>query len=163
MYNHEPADYVCPFCALVGGWADTGALSTESDIIYRGDRVTAFVGSHQWPQNPGNVIVIPNAHYENLYDIPLPDMARVQELVQAIARAMKIAWGCDGVSTRQHNEPVGNQDVWHYHIHVTPRYQGDRFYPTFLERRLVAVGERARYAADLREQLVGWKPAASLG
>jgi histidine triad (HIT) family protein len=150
MYSHEPEGYVCPFCALVGGPADGEALSTASDIVYRGRHVTALVGSHQWPQNPGNVIVIPNEHVENLYDIPLPLAARVQGLVQAVARAMKAAWACDGVSTRQHNEPAGNQDVWHYHVHVTPRYHDDRFYPTYGERQLMAVEERARYAAELR-------------
>ena len=41
---------------------------------------------------------------------------------------MKTAFGCPGVSTRQHNEPAGNQDVWHYHVHVFPRWHGDRLY-----------------------------------
>jgi histidine triad (HIT) family protein len=158
MYNHEPRDYLCPFCALAGGRAGERVLSTASDIVYAGRHVTAFVGSHQWPQNPGNVIVIPNDHFENLYNIPLLQAARVQELVQAVACAMKVAWDCDGVSTRQHNEPAGNQDVWHYHVHVTPGYHGDGFYHT--ERYLMPAEERARYAAELRLHLAGWQPAA---
>jgi histidine triad (HIT) family protein len=158
VYNHEPAGYDCPFCALAAGRADERVLSTHSDIVYANRHVTAFVGSHQWPQNPGNVIVTPNDHFENLYDIPLPHAARVQELVQAVARAMKAAWNCDGVSTRQHNEPAGNQDVWHYHVHVTPRYHGDRFYLT--ERYLMPQGERTRCAAELRARLAEWRPDA---
>ena len=80
-------------------------VGRKFELMFR--KATAFVGSHQWPQHPGNVIVIPNEHYENLYDIPPPHMARVQELAQAIACAMKAMWECDGVSTRQHNEPAG--------------------------------------------------------
>jgi histidine triad (HIT) family protein len=44
------------------------------------------------------------------------------------AIALKEAYGCDGTSIRQHNEPAGNQDVWHYHLHVFPRYEGDNLY-----------------------------------
>lgn len=44
---------------------------------------------------------------------------------------MKQAFGCDGVSTRQHNEPAGDQDVWHFHLHVFPRWTGDDLYRSF--------------------------------
>ena len=47
-----------------------------------------------------------------------------------MALTMKVVYSCDGISTRQHNEPAGNQDVWHYHLHVTPRYKDDVFYST---------------------------------
>jgi histidine triad (HIT) family protein len=66
---------------------------------------------------------------------------------------MKAAYGCDGTSTRQHNEPAGNQDVWHYHMHVFPRYAGDRLYLT--QRAPMAAEERASYAGRLRQEL-GW-------
>ena len=77
------------------------------------------------PSNPGAALVIPIKHYENIYE--LPDMlgGPIQRAVRETALAMKSAYGCDGVSTRQHNEPAGNQDVWHFHIHVFPRYAGD--------------------------------------
>ena len=45
-----------------------------------------------------------------------------------VAIALKETYKCDGVSTRQHNEPAGNQDVWHFHLHVFPRYTGDKLY-----------------------------------
>lgn len=81
-----------------------------------------------WPRNPGSALVIPNDHYENVYDLP-PDLgAPIQHAVRDTALALKEAFSCAGVSTRQHNEPAGNQDVWHYHVHVFPRYQDDRLY-----------------------------------
>ena len=127
MHNHAPDDYICPFCLLVQGVENEHVLSLQEDIIYQDEYVVAIVCSHQWPNNPGNVLVIPSEHYENIYDLPVRLAAKVHEVAKAVSLAMKAAYRCDGVSTRQHNEPAGNQDVWHYHMHVTPRYQGDDF------------------------------------
>src|SRR5947207_14256607 len=80
------------------------------------------------PSNPGGVLVIPNAHYENVYDLPPELGTPIQRAVRSASIAMKTAFGCDGVSTRQHNEPAGNQDVWHFHVHVFPRWEGDELY-----------------------------------
>lgn len=77
------------------------------------------------PTNPGAVLVIPIPHYENIFELPDVLGGPIQRAVRETALAMKSAYGCDGVSTRQHNEPAGNQDVWHFHIHVFPRYKGD--------------------------------------
>lgn len=152
MYHHAPQNYACPFCLLIQGTRDPRVLSVQSDVIYHNSEVTAFIGSHQWPNNPGNVILVPNEHYENLYDLPLRYARPIQRTARYLALAMKIAYGCDGVSTRQHNEPAGNQDVWHYHLHVTPRYTNDNFYGT--QRQLMEVDERARHAAILRKALL---------
>ncbi len=151
MYNHAPEEYLCPFCLLVLGVEHPEVLSVRSDVVYHDERVTAFVGSHQWPNNHGNVIIVPNEHFENIYDLPTSYAVDIHRVAKQIALAMKAIYSCDGVSTRQHNEPAGNQDVWHYHLHVTPRYQDDRFYLT--QRTPMAVDERAQHAARLREYL----------
>jgi histidine triad (HIT) family protein len=138
----------------VRGEGDEGAISFSTDVVFQNEEVMAFVSSHQWPNNPGNVIIVPKKHYESIYDLPVELAARVQELAKAVALAMKAVWACDGVSTRQHNEPAGNQDVWHYHLHVTPRYAGDEFYTGYTSQRALMPGdERARYAMDLKERL----------
>ena len=54
--------------------------------------------------------------------------SRIFVATQRVAIAMKAAFKCEGVSTRQHNESAGNQDMWHYHVHVTPRFKDDDFY-----------------------------------
>ncbi len=64
---------------------------------------------------------------------------------------MKAVYQCDGISTRQHNEPDGNQDVWHYHVHVTPRYHNDGFYMSV--RALMPIEERTKHAEKLRDYL----------
>jgi histidine triad (HIT) family protein len=148
MFNHAPEDYVCPFCLLVSGIVNEHVLSRQSDIVLLTGRVTAFVSSHQFPNNPGHVLVIPNSHHENLFDLPSDLAAEIHDAARAVALAMKAAYGCDGVSTRQHNEPAGNQDVWHYHLHVFPRYTGDDLYLT--SRTFMPPDEREVYAARLR-------------
>lgn len=153
MHNHAPRDYCCPFCLLIQGISNPQVLSVQSDMIVHEERVSAFIGSHQWLNNPGNVIVIPNIHYENIYDLPLKFLPDIYRVVKRLALAMKIAYNCDGVSTRQHNEPAGNQDVWHYHVHVTPRYLDDNFYGTLSQWKLMPVEERAQHAETLRNAL----------
>ena len=147
MHNHEPKDYVCPFCALMRG--ETPNAST--DVVYHNEFVTAFLSLHQFPKNLGNTLVVPNTHFENIFDLPTELATELHAAVKAVAIAMKQAFQCDGVSTRQHNEPAGNQDVWHYHIHVTPRYVNDHLYGTRLES--IDAVERAALANQLRQAL----------
>jgi histidine triad (HIT) family protein len=66
---------------------------------------------------------------------------------------MKEAFTCDGISIRQHNEPAGYQDVWHYHIHVTPRYLNNEFYLTYKEKNFMPPAERAKHAEKLKNSL----------
>jgi histidine triad (HIT) family protein len=150
MYNHAPDNYECPFCALLKG---EDRLSKQSDVLYQDEDITAFISSHWWPNNPGHVLIIPNKHHENIYDLPddLSDM--IYRMAKRIALAMKEVYKSDGVSTRQHNEHDGGQDVWHYHLHVFPRYKNDELYTNQYKARLTTPEERAPYAAKLKEYL----------
>lgn len=150
MYRHAPENYVCPFCLLMQGVENENVYSVHSDIIYQDNSITAFIGSHQWPRNHGNTIIFPNEHFENIFDLPDPYPLSIHKAAKMIAIAMKEVYSCDGISIRQHNEPAGYQDVWHYHVHVTPRYMDDRFYPTYEERAFMPASERARHAEKLR-------------
>ena len=93
--------------------------------------------------------MIPREHHENLYAVP-PDIGHaVWDLVQQVAVAMRTAYACEGVSTRQHNEPAGDQDVWHLHVHVFPRHRDDSLYERNSEASWVGPEERAEYAETL--------------
>jgi histidine triad (HIT) family protein len=152
--GHAPQGYACPLCALARGSPLSDGLSAHSDIVLSGEKAVAAISAYQWPNNPGNVIVFPIAHHENLYSIPADLAPAIHSVAQAVALAMKAAWQCDGVSTRQHNEPAGNQDVWHYHLHVTPRFKGDNFYGTLTTgKHLMAQAQRAAYTIQLRHHL----------
>ena len=147
MYNHAPQNYTCPFCLLLRGITNEHVVSNTADIFYRGPNISTFISSRQWPNNHGHALVIPNQHYENIYDLPPEIGGKIHRAVQQIALAMKELYRCDGISTRQHNEPEGNQDVWHYHLHVFPRYAGDNLYGS--EYFEMPIAERAQYASRL--------------
>lgn len=156
MYNHAPPDYACPFCLLArGDFAHPALLSTPHDVLFENDHVIAVVATHQWAGSPGNVLIIPRAHHENFYSLPLTLAEPVMAAAQRVALAMKDAYDCAGVSTRQHNEPAGNQDVWHYHLHVTPRFPDDELYAHLAARDgvLMPPADRARLATQLRDAL----------
>ena len=148
--SHEPEGYECPFCRIAAGH-DDGQLTRQSDVVYRDEAVTAFIASSWWPQNAGHVLVVPNGHYENVYDIPDDVLATVQVVGKRMAVAIKVAYGCDGTSFRQHNEPHGDQEVWHYHLHVFPRYKADGLYGS--RKRNTSPEERLPYAEKLRHHL----------
>jgi len=148
MYTHEPENYQCPFCRVSKGVEDEFVITEQSDIVFQNEIATAFISSHWWPNNPGHVIIIPNEHFENLYDLPGSVSAEIHRIEKIVALCFKEIYRCDGVSSRQHNEPAGNQDVWHYHLHVFPRYTEDNLY--LLDPRQTTEAERALYAKKLR-------------
>jgi histidine triad (HIT) family protein len=146
--THAPPGYQCPMCDLLAGRSTP--IDDVRDIVMRAEGAAAFVASQWWPNNPGHVMVVPTGHYENLYSIPAVAYAAVGDLVREVAVAIRATYGCDGVSTRQHNEPAGYQDLWHLHVHVYPRYEGDRLYATQPESGFAALAERQVYAERLR-------------
>jgi histidine triad (HIT) family protein len=152
MYNHAPGNYDCPFCRVAkNDFSSPFVYTNTDDVILQTQLATAFLSSHWWPNNPGHVLVIPNKHFENIYDLPLEYVADIHKVAQQIALAFKQVYKCDGVSTRQHNEPAGNQEVWHYHLHVFPRYQNDELYTLFWKRELTTPEQRLPYAQKLRD------------
>jgi histidine triad (HIT) family protein len=150
MHSHTPENYDCPFCRISNNdFSNESVYTKAQDIVFQTPLATAFISSHWWPNNAGHVLVIPNQHFENIYDLPLEYGADIHKTARQIALAFKHVYNCDGVSTRQHNESAGNQEVWHYHLHVFPRYHNDDLYTLF--RRLTTPEERLPYAQKLRE------------
>ncbi len=120
MYNHEPAGYECPFCRILH--------KEPEQLIARTDGAAAFLGLGRWGRSPVDVLIVPVEHFENIYDLPARCAPAIHMMTRAAALALKAVYGCEGVSTRQHNEPAGYQDVWHYHLHLIARYTGDELY-----------------------------------
>ena len=147
MFNHAPDGYDCPFCRLAAGGEDS--LTAQHDIVLRREHALAFVASRWWPNNQGHVLVVPTEHHENLYDLPAQSGHAVHDVVREIAIAIRSTYGCAGVSTRQHNEPAGYQDAWHYHVHVFPRYPGDNLYNTRHLEAPATAAQRAPYIERL--------------
>ncbi len=98
--------------------------------------------------------MVPNEHFENLYDLPDEVGHRIFEVSKKISMAMKTTYKCDGVTTRQNNEPAGDQHAFHYHLHIFPRYDGDAFNINLTKKSVLSdPKERVKYAEKLKERL----------
>ncbi len=150
--HHEPNDYLCPFCDWLAG--NETELKQNSDIVLQDDHITAFIAPKWWVNNPGHVIIIPNTHYENLYDMPDELLGRIASASKQLAIAMRASYECTGTSTRQHNEPDGNQDVWHFHTHLFARHKDDRLYQNHDNKQYVSPADRKPYAEKLKRALI---------
>jgi len=124
----------------------------QSDIVHQNKVVTAFLATRRLPNNQGHVLVIPNQHFENIYDLPDEIGAQIHSLARTVALAMKATYQCDGILIRQQNEPAGGQHIWHYHLHIIPRYESDDF--DFSLKEPFPAPERANYAQMLRNWIV---------
>ena len=149
--THEPRGYECPFCRIVGGDDLPPPWTVQSDVVWRDEETTAWVNPRWWADNPG-IVVVPNVHVENIYGLERDLAGAVHETARRMALAMKAAYDCDGISTRQHNEPGGDQEVWHYHLHVFPRWAGDDLYASSF--KMTTAGERVPYVELLRAELL---------
>ena len=148
MHNHAPQGYLCLFCLLVQGKESVESQLKSTDVVFQNAHVTAFMATRKYPNNQGNVLIVPNEHFENIYDLPLDISAKIHAMSRDVALAMKSEYQCDGIMLRQHNEPAGDQNIWHYHLHVIPRYHDDGLHNS--QRYPFKVEERAQYARKLR-------------
>ncbi|HUZ16219.1 MAG TPA: HIT domain-containing protein [Gaiellaceae bacterium] len=141
----------CTFCAIGAG--GDGLRTGRDDVVLRNEATTAFVAAEWWPGNEGHVLVIPNRHARDIYEIAEADLAAVYATAKRLATAIRRSYGCEGTSMRQHNEPAGGQDVFHFHVHVFPRWADDRLYERTDEARGTTAEERAPYVTRLRDAL----------
>lgn len=135
--KHAPVGYDCPFCRLA---KSLDGPAQDSSIILVEPRVFSFVPLHHYGGIRGNCLIAPRAHHENVLEMPDELGADVFRATRLIANALRDAFDCEGISTRQHNGPAGDQDVWHYHLHVIPRFTNDGLHG----------GGRALYESDER-------------
>lgn len=153
MHNHAPSNYICPICSAIEGIEDDRTMIRSSDIVFHDEVVTVFIGSFFVGNNPGHPIIVPNHHFENLYDLPDLEAHRIISISRRVAQALKKSHHCDGVTIRQNNEPASSQHAFHYHMHLFPRYTGDELDANITVSRQSTPEERLPYANRLREEL----------
>jgi histidine triad (HIT) family protein len=90
--------------------------------VFENDLTLAFLDV--MPQAPGHTLVIPKTPAENLFDLDPDSGAAVLQTTQLLARAVKQAFTADGIMLNQFNGPSAGQTVFHFHIHVIPRFDG---------------------------------------
>ncbi|ESX00486.1 HIT family hydrolase [Mesorhizobium sp. LSJC268A00] len=120
-----------------------------SHRVYEDDAVVAFMDV--MPQGPGHTLVVPKAPSRNLLDADPATLGRLFTTVQKVALAVKKAFGADGVTILQFNEPASGQTVYHLHVHVIPRFEGIALKPHTgqMEKPEVLTENAARIRAAL--------------
>jgi histidine triad (HIT) family protein len=149
--SNAPEDYICPICLGIQKVESEKTLIKPTDIVYSDDTVTVFINSFFMGKNAGHVIVVPNIHYENIYDLPAEVGRHIFDIAQRMAKTIKKAYESNGITIKQNNEPAGDQHAFHFHLHVFPRYDNDGFNEILPEqKRLAEPKERAEYANKLK-------------
>jgi histidine triad (HIT) family protein len=131
----------CIFCGIAAG--DVPAERVDED-----EHTIAFMDLNPWTR--GHALVIPRRHSRNLYEIDEADLGHTSAAAQRLARRMKERLGCDGINLINSCEPAAWQTVFHFHVHVIPRYEDD---PLRLPTRPQEADrdELRRVAAELRD------------
>jgi histidine triad (HIT) family protein len=83
------------------------------------------------PATKGHVLILTKEHYDNIFEIDAETAGKLFSLASHVARAMKKALNCDGMNLLQNNGTIAGQTVFHFHLHLIPRYEGDQVQVTW--------------------------------
>lgn len=106
----------CIFCKLANGDIPTNA-------IYEDDSFKVILDMS--PATKGHALILPKDHYKNLYEMPEDKVAAAFVLAKKLAVTMTDKLGAEGFNIVQNNNEVAGQTVFHFHIHLIPRYSSD--------------------------------------
>ena len=106
----------CIFCKIANGEIPSATLYEDDDF-----RVILDLG----PATKGHALILPKAHYADLTEIPEELAGKATALAKKVVTAMMPALPCDGYNVVQNNGTAAGQTVFHYHVHLIPRYTGD--------------------------------------
>ena len=109
-------DKDCIFCKIAAGEIPSATLYEDDDF-----RVILDLG----PASKGHALILPKGHYRNLYDIDEETLGKAALLAKKMVTKLTDVLGCDGYNVVQNNEPCAGQTVFHFHMHLIPRYEGD--------------------------------------
>lgn len=136
-------DDTCVFCRIA-------QKQVPASIVYEDEKALAFLDIR--PLNEGHTLVIPKAHYETVFDIPQELIIYLHGITKQVAIAVKKATKADGISIMQQNGEAAGQEVFHLHIHVVPRYKGQKL-PRFSDLKEVDKEKLSQTAAKIRKYL----------
>ena len=130
----------CIFCKIARGEA-------PSQVVQEDERTVAFMDISPWAK--GHALVIPREHARNLYEISDEELNATMSAAKRLAARMRDRLGCDGVNLLNSSEPAAWQSVFHFHVHVIPRFEGDALRPPgkpqdMDEAEIASVAEKLR-------------------
>lgn len=107
----------CLFCQIAQG-------ERPAQKVFEGEGAVAFLDI--FPCTPGHTLVIPRKHYATLSEMPHEEIGKLFQAAAVVAGKVQAAMGAAGFNLGINNGKAAGQEVFHAHIHIIPRYQGDR-------------------------------------
>ena len=109
-------DNDCIFCKIANG-------EIPSSTIYEDDLFRVILDLS--PATKGHALILPKKHMANIFEMDEETAKKVFVLASRITKAMKEALNCDGLNIVQNNGEIAGQTVFHFHMHIIPRYKDD--------------------------------------
>lgn len=106
----------CIFCKIIAG-------DIPSATIYENDECKVILD--RFPSGEGHALILPKNHVANIFEIDPAQAGRLFSLAAKLAKAMKEVLGFEHMNILQNNGTVAGQTVFHFHIHLIPRWEGD--------------------------------------
>lgn len=109
-------DTNCIFCKIANG-------EIPSKTLYEDDKFRVILDLG--PASKGHALILPKEHYADLYELPEETAGEVMKLAKKMAEQMTQRLGCEGFNLVQNNGELAGQTVFHFHMHLIPRYRDD--------------------------------------
>lgn len=106
----------CIFCKLANG-------DIPTNVVYEDNDFTVIMDAA--PATAGHCLILPKEHYANIYELDDEIAGKAFKLAKKMATDMTEKLGCDGFNIVQNNGEAAGQTVFHFHMHLIPRYKGD--------------------------------------
>ena len=133
----------CIFCKIANGEIPSATLYEDEDF-----RVILDLG----PASKGHALILPKAHAANIYEISDDMAAKAMILARKMATKMTEALKCDGFNIVQNNGEPAGQTVFHFHVHIIPRYENGPDMVTWAPGKATPE-ELAEISSSIREEL----------
>ena len=113
----------CIFCKIAKG-------EIHSATVYEDSHVTVILDVN--PANKGHALIIPKEHFDNIYSMDAETAAKIFTIATEVAKAQKAELNPDGLNILQNNGEAAGQTVFHFHMHLVPRYIKDNVTMTWI-------------------------------
>ena len=130
----------CIFCKIADG-------KIPAAKVYEDDKIISFLDI--MPANKGHCLVVPKKHYETFLDIPDEDLKSLIIATKKVTKALSLSMGNGSYNLVMNNGKIAGQVVYHAHIHIIPRFKGDRLrikwsHKKYTEKEMEEVQEKIK-------------------
>jgi histidine triad (HIT) family protein len=133
----------CIFCGIA-------QQQVPASLVYEDEKVIAFLDTK--PLNEGQALITPKAHYETIFEIPQQLIAYLHGIVKRVTLAVEKVTKADRISIIQQNGKAAGQEISHLHVHVVPRYEGQKL-SSFNEIPEANIENLSQTAAKIRKHI----------